>query len=119
MAEKEQDHRHAVAKAEATHDFRLARGGQVFGIFALLILAAMGAYLGYLGHANWAAAVATVDVAGVVGIFVTGQRTADAKPAATTEVARKDDIIEDPPSAEAGDDSDEWPTESRWDRDVL
>ena len=70
LAEKEQDHRHAVTDGLVKRDYSLKTVGQYFAMASVLVFLGFAGYLGYLGDTRSAAFVASVAV-GVVGIFIT------------------------------------------------
>ncbi|MFJ1796945.1 DUF2335 domain-containing protein [Kitasatospora griseola] len=90
MAEKEQNHRHALESTDLRQSYRLAHSGQFAGVFALLVMAALAAYLGFLGEAGWATVVATLDIAAVVGVFVTGQLSSRSESSKDSESSNSD-----------------------------
>ena len=77
MPEREQSHRHMMTDTIIARDYRLRTTGQWMGMGALVLILAFCAFLAVLGNTAAAAWVAAVVIIGTVGIFVTGQISAN------------------------------------------
>ncbi|WP_375427923.1 DUF2335 domain-containing protein [uncultured Sphingomonas sp.] len=73
MAEKEQDHLHAVEMTVIERDHRLKSRGQQFALAAAFMILLFAAYLAFTGNTDMAGKVAIGTLIGVVGIFVSGR----------------------------------------------
>lgn len=87
MAEREQQHRHAMQKNDAgfrdtafAHIQRRERRGQTIGGLLALSVLILSAYMTSLDHSTAAASLAGTTLIGIAAVFVTGHKKKESQP---------------------------------------
>ena len=73
MAEREQEHRHALPGEVLRREYGLKSRGQHYALLLAALILVFAAYLAHLGDTGMAGTVAIGTLIGIVGIFVSGR----------------------------------------------